>query len=421
MRFVRLCWIALASTTLASTPLLAQPKAPAKSAATETRYFAALDGLMDGNADVILKEVRQGKALKTANLDVCFVSDRASGLKDRFVVDLAVNGSELTGTTQTLVEKTPVAIKLTRKPTGNTYDFAGQVTIGKTTEQISSADNSDLSEWEFKENRVIEEPLVGTPSRLSEASPESVGIKVKMVSTLSLLQALRAEDVEITLNSLTVSCDELRADTQMVTVNINPERAASFIEKVKTMPGVINAGWTNGSIDMERAVRFSADEWLKDGKIDRAKIATHISQAIGKSLDAKPTASEWDMTTGALNMQFKRPSRIVPQLKLLEIIKLKAIVSPALPVDVSRLLIWVTSPETTTVDETTGPHLKIDSSIAGEDEGNPRDESRLIIDLAAAFQGQRWNLDRDEWEDPAPARARDAAPANAVDTPTTRP
>jgi len=38
----------------------AQMKLPSKTApgAIETRYFTAIDGLMDGNADVILKETR---------------------------------------------------------------------------------------------------------------------------------------------------------------------------------------------------------------------------------------------------------------------------------------------------------------------------------------------------------------------------
>src|SRR5262249_60286866 len=81
----------------------AQIKLPAKADpnAIETRYFTAIDGLMDGNADVILKEVRQGKTLKEASLDICYPADKGSDRKDRFVVDLAVSGGALTGPTQT--------------------------------------------------------------------------------------------------------------------------------------------------------------------------------------------------------------------------------------------------------------------------------------------------------------------------------
>ena len=54
-------------------------KLPSKTApgAVETRYFTAIDGLMDGNADVILKETRQGKTVTAAMLDVCYPPRRA--------------------------------------------------------------------------------------------------------------------------------------------------------------------------------------------------------------------------------------------------------------------------------------------------------------------------------------------------------
>jgi methionine synthase I (cobalamin-dependent) len=76
--------------------------------AVETRYFTAIDGLMDGNADVILKETRQGKTVNAATLDLCYPAEKNSDRKDRFVVNLAVNGQTMTGTTQSLIDKKPV-------------------------------------------------------------------------------------------------------------------------------------------------------------------------------------------------------------------------------------------------------------------------------------------------------------------------
>ena len=49
----------------ASAQMKLSPKATAPGG-TETRYFTSIDGLMDGNADVILKETRQGKTLTAA-------------------------------------------------------------------------------------------------------------------------------------------------------------------------------------------------------------------------------------------------------------------------------------------------------------------------------------------------------------------
>src|SRR5216684_1699801 len=103
----------------------AQTKLPSKADtnATEVRYFTAIAGLMDGNADVILKETRQGKAVSAAMLDVCYPVEKNSDRKDRFVVNLAVSGQTLTGTTQSLGDKLPVTVKLTRRPTGDTFEF----------------------------------------------------------------------------------------------------------------------------------------------------------------------------------------------------------------------------------------------------------------------------------------------------------
>src|SRR5579871_642021 len=60
--------------------------------ASEIRYFTTIDGLMDGDADAILKETRQGKIVTAAVLDVCYPMAKGSDRKDRFVVNLAVNG-----------------------------------------------------------------------------------------------------------------------------------------------------------------------------------------------------------------------------------------------------------------------------------------------------------------------------------------
>src|ERR1700685_392296 len=58
------------STDLAYGQMKPLPKAAP--GANEIRYFTSIDGLMDGNADVILKETRQGKTVTAAMLDVCY-------------------------------------------------------------------------------------------------------------------------------------------------------------------------------------------------------------------------------------------------------------------------------------------------------------------------------------------------------------
>src|ERR1700710_2670911 len=160
MRALMLCLFGLV--TVSPDLAFAQMKQlPTKTApgSTETRYFTSIDGLMDGNADVVLKETRQGKSVSAAVLDVCYPAQKGSDRKDRFVVNLAVNGQTLTGTTQSIGDKLPVTVKLVRKATGDTYEFRGQVSVGQTVTEVTSADNSDLSEKEFQDSQMSEDPI----------------------------------------------------------------------------------------------------------------------------------------------------------------------------------------------------------------------------------------------------------------------
>src|SRR5215204_955420 len=127
MRPLLLCLIVLSA--VAADAAFAQTKQPSKAApgASEVRYFTAIDGLMDGNADVVLKETRQGKTVTAATLDVCYPVEKNSDRKDRFVANLTVAGQSLTGTTQSSGDKLPVTVKLTRKQAGDSFEFRGQI------------------------------------------------------------------------------------------------------------------------------------------------------------------------------------------------------------------------------------------------------------------------------------------------------
>src|SRR5215207_68875 len=133
-RFLLLLGLITVSPSLA----FAQMKLPSKTApgAIETRYFTAIDGLMEGNADVILKEIRQGKTVTAAVLDVCYPAAKGADRKDRFVANLAVSGQSLTGTAQSVGDKLPVTVKLTRKQAGDSFEFRGQISIGQSVTEV---------------------------------------------------------------------------------------------------------------------------------------------------------------------------------------------------------------------------------------------------------------------------------------------
>src|SRR4051812_14270808 len=312
--------IALFGLLIASDLASAQMKLPSKAApgAVETRYFTAIDGLMDGNADVVLKETRQGKNVTAAVLDVCYPAEKGSDRKDRFVANLAVSGQNLTGSTQSLGDKLPVTVKLARKAAGDSFEFRGQITIGQSVTEVTSTDNSDLSEKEFLDNQTSEDSITPAPKDFTEVSPESVGVKVKLDAALDFLKSLKGEAVEVGLSSLSITCDALRAGEQTINLTADPERAAALIAKAKTMPGVVAAGWTSGSVEMDRTIRFAAAEWRDGDKINKDKIASAVSGVLAKTLAAKPAGTDWNANTGKLKLTFKRPSPVYPPLGLTE-------------------------------------------------------------------------------------------------------
>jgi hypothetical protein len=371
---------------------------PAAAGGSEVRYFTSIDGLMDGNADVILKETRQGKAVTAATLDVCYPADKSSDRRDRFVINLSVNGQTLSGTTQSIADKLPVAVKLLRKPTGDSFEFRGQITIGPNVTEVASTDNSDISEKEFQDNQTTDDGIMDAPKDFSEVSPESVGVRVKLDSAVDFLKSLKGQDVELALNSLAVTCDAMRAGQQTFNLSVDPDRAAALIAKAKSMPGVTAAGWTTGMIEMDRAIRFSAADWRDGDKLSKDKLLSTISGALAKTLAAKPAESTWSATTGKLKLTFKRPSQLYPALDLTDTVEVTALVSPDKPGGSDKLMLWIGIPVTTTADESAGAKLMLSDESAADEEGDQKDDSGSVDALAKELKGQRWDADKSVWK-----------------------
>jgi hypothetical protein len=398
MRALLLVLIGLmtASSDLALAQIKPSPKAAPGS--NEVRYFTSIDGLMAGNADVVLKETRQGKSVTAAVLDVCYPAEKGSDRKDRFVVNLAVSGQTLAGTTQSLGDKLPVTVKLTRRPTGDTFEFKGQISVGQTVTEVTSTDNSDLSEKEFQDNQATDDGIAAAPKDFSEASPEAVGVKVKLEAALDFLKGLKGQDVEVSLSSLTVSCEALRAGEQTINISVDPDRAAALIAKSKSLPGVVAAGWTSGVVEMDRSIRFAAADWRDGDKLNRSKLAAAIANVLSKTLSAKSSAAAWSASTGKLKLTFKRPSQILPALGLTETIEILALAAPDKPGTTDRLMLWIGNPVISTTDETAGAKLNLAEEASADEEGDAKDDNGSVDALAKEFKAQRWDADKSVWK-----------------------
>ena len=398
MRALPLLLLGLA---VVSAPALAQMKLQPKAApggGPETRYFNSIIGLMDGNADVILKETRQGKTVTAAVLDVCYPVEKGSDRKDRFIANLAVSGQTLAGTSQSIPDKQPVTVKLTRKQTGDDFEFRGQITIGKSLTEVASTDNSDVSEKEFLESQSTDDGINAQPKDFTDVSPEAVSVRLKLDAVLDFLKSLKGQDVEVSLSSLIVTCDALRAGEQTISMTVDPERAGALIAKARAMNGVVTAGWTAGMVEMDRTIRFAAAEWRDGDKLNRDKLAGAISDVLARTYGAKATGAVWSPVTGKLKLTLKRPSQLMPGLDLTDVIDVSALVSADKPGGTDALMLWVSSPTTTTVDETSGAKLILSEEAAGDEEADTRDDGGAIDELAKVLKAKRWDADNSVWK-----------------------
>jgi hypothetical protein len=224
-------------------------------------------------------------------------------------------------------------------------------------------------------------------------------VKVKLESALEFVKGLKGQDLEVSLSSLSVTCDELRSGVQTINLTVDPDRAAALIAKAKATPGVVEAGWNSGVVEMDRAIRFSAAEWRDGDKVNREKLAAAISGVLSKTLAAKPVSSAWSANTGKLKLTFKRPSPVLPALGLTETIEVTALVSSDKPGASDRLMLWVSSPVITTADEGTGPKLNVTEDSTGDEEGGePEDDNGSIPALIKELKGQRWDADKSVWK-----------------------
>ncbi|MEO6382081.1 MAG: hypothetical protein ABIO35_08790, partial [Nitrobacter sp.] len=199
------------------------------------------------------------------------------------------------------------------------------------------------------------------------------------------------------VNSLGVTCEALRAGMQVININVDPERAPALLAQLKASPGVVAVGWSTGTFDMERTIRFPAAEWRDTGKLNRDKLATAISGVLEKTLDAKPVSAKWSDDTGKLTLTFKRPSEVVPALGLTDTIEVTASPGPDKPGGSDHMILWVDIPSTTTADDTQGSRLNLVDQSA-DDEGGETDDTGSVDALAKLFKAQRWDADKSAWK-----------------------
>jgi len=366
--------------------------------ASEVRYFNTLGDLLgELPVDTFIKETRQGGKVVSALLDVCYSVSTSSDRKDRFTIDLKVDGEKLSGSGQSVENKTPVTVSLIRKG-GKSVSFDGKITLGGHLTSVSSPDNSDVDEKEFQQSQVVDDDLSEAPKDFTQVSPQSVAVRVKRENFADLVKGLKGQNVQIALDSIATDCNALRSGEQVLRFFVDPARAPGLIASLKTASGVVAAGWTSGTYDMERAIRFAAGDWSQAGKLNRDRFTSALTAIAAKVMGAKPATSTWNDATGELTFTLKRPSQLAPALDLTETLEITALVSPDKPGGSDRLIVWLGVPSSKTTDETANPQLQFSESSGGEEESTFNDDDGMIKAVATELKGQRWDTDKATWK-----------------------
>jgi hypothetical protein len=362
------------------------------------RYFQLSDDFFgDLPAEGFLKETRQGGRITSAVLDVCHSVSMTSSRKDRFAVTLKAEGTRLTGSGQTQETGQRVAVDLLRKPVGKTVSFEGSITLGNEKWDVVSTGNADVSEKEFFDGQASDSTLVAEPEDFTEVSPGAVAVRAKRDAFADLVREVRKENVKTVLESLAVDCSALRSAEQELQVFVDPARAAALIRKFKSLPGVLDAGWTPGVYAIERAVRFPAAEWKAgSATFDRDRLASAVAGSLATNFAATLEGAAWNDATGELKVALKRPSQSIPGLNLSDRIETVLLIGPEKLRSNNALIAWLGDIAIDIVDDGPDPRLKFMSG--GSEEADLVDVDALIDRLARDLKGKRWDSDQGAWK-----------------------
>ncbi len=388
---------------LAHSAAMAEPKGSTKgkaAAGPQVRYFDLSSSLFsEFGAEALLKETRQGATVVSAELDVCHLVSPTSNQLDRFVVPLKVEGNRLTGSAQSQERKQAVTVNLTRRVAGGNFTFEGTVSSGDHTDKIRSTDNTEMTEDEIGDQFLAESNIEPSPASFSAAWPQSLYVRVSRSGLTNLLDALRDQNVRLVFNGLQTSCQVLRSDRHTVQVDVEPERIAAVLAKVKSVAGIAEIGFSPNPPNMQRAVRFPSAGWRDgSGKLDRDKLAAAIGKAAAEAMSATLGSTNWDPVMGELVMELKRPDTSVPSLKLTQIITLTMVVAPESLASNQRSIVWVESIAARTADERPAPRLTFAPSTSDEGETQEPDGSDGLVEtISGALKGVVWDSEKEQW------------------------
>lgn len=368
--------------------------------AQERRLYAPLIVLGDNStADLrIIEDRAEGKT--TFDLCYAFNVDTSNGVLtlgdfDRVVLPLKIDGASLTGSGTSSESKQAVSVNLQRRPAGEGHlVFTGSITIGGTRYPVSSEPTVSIEpspETEYV--NIVEKPETFDQS----ASPNTLGVKFKRGALPRILEALRGANVKVDLTSTANDrCASLRSGEGHLRIVVPPEETQALVEKIRKLPDVLRAGWSTPLL-WTPSVRVGNARWVSRGALNRQKIADELATAVAEHIGASVTNTSWDPRSGELKIAFKRPSKLFPDLGLVENFHMTVLVTGERFGDTDTALVWGPTIFGEVADEREGDRLSFVPLFlfAGPPEG-------IVIHiepetLAARLAAESWDSSDSAW------------------------
>ena len=210
--------------------------------------------------------------------------------------------------------------------------------------EVTSPDNSDLSEKEFQDNQTSDDGITPQPKDFTDVSPEAIAVKVKLDAATEFLKSLKGQDVEVTLASLDRRLRRAarrRADHQHVGRSGARRRAAGEIQgDARRHRGGLDRGHDRDGPHHPLSRRRLARRRQDQPRQARGRGRRRAEQdACGKA-----GLAQLQPGTGKLKLVFKRPNQDFPALELTDTIEVAGLVSPDKPGTTDKLMLWVGSP-----------------------------------------------------------------------------
>lgn len=296
-----------------------------------------------------VRELRQGRTVIEAQLEMCFLADPPQRNRDRLAIPLTISGDRFTGQGTSISGAQALRVDLVRRISDDAVVWTGRVAStmpgGQQQEQVFISTGSfELDDQGFRDGEAADPGLLTHAETTLAAAPSTIRITAPR-DRLGMLDPLfKAFDLTVSASFFVDDCADLRRGHISFDVSVHPFRRDEALRALKSHPAVKTAGLTAQDGESLSAIRFPAERFRDaDKKPDLPAVAAIFKAAAEIGMGTVEVSHD-EKTAGFL-VDLRLPSRLRPGFDAIDRIALAIVLYPD-PENPDRMVIGRT--ETTT-------------------------------------------------------------------------